>query len=159
MAVHRVVTLAFGDPEQCRVAYTDALRLPGLRQAAVLERAPDGTLDVPLSENPEAGEATVGAGAVGGLLGLATGPLGALLGVTAGAALGSMLEVRREGEEYAAMILLSADAEDGTSLLVLDIKEAAEEPVDELAARHGTVVRREDAKDFADRVRTAWKNA
>ncbi|MFI8933286.1 hypothetical protein ACIG3E_37165 [Streptomyces sp. NPDC053474] len=159
MAVHRVVTLAFRDPGQCRVAYADALRLPGLRQVAVLERATDGTLDVPLGENTEVGEATVGAGAVGGLLGLAAGPLGALLGATAGAALGSTLEAQREGEEYAAMILLSADVEDGTSLLVLDLKEAAEGPVDELAARYGTAARREDAKDFAARARTAWKNA
>ncbi|MGW2231209.1 hypothetical protein [Streptomyces formicae] len=159
MAVHRVVTLPFADPRACRVAYADALPLPGVRQVAVLERAADGTLDVPLGHDAEAGDATMGAGAAGGLLGLVTGPLGALLGATAGAAFGNALEVRREGEEYAAMIVLSADVRDGTSLLVLDLEEEAEGPLDELAARYGTVARREEAKDFAARVRKAWKDA
>ncbi|MER8237327.1 histidine kinase [Streptomyces sp. NPDC094049] len=158
MSVHRLVTLPFTDPARCRDAYAEAVILPGVHQAAVIERAPDGTLDVPENHAPHAGATTVGATATGGLIGLLGGPLGTLIGATAGALVGDAAEARRDQEGTAALILLSADVPDGTALLVLDLSEESAEPVDTLAARYDTTARREPAETFATRLRQAWKS-
>ncbi|GLF92651.1 histidine kinase [Streptomyces yaizuensis] len=159
MSVHRVVTLPFSDHGPSRAAFTEAVGLPGLRQAAVIERAADGTVDVPENQAVGVGAATVGAAATGGLIGLLAGPLGTLTGTTAGALLGDALAARRDQESTAALIVLSADVADGGALLVLDITEDSDGPVDELAARHGTTAHREQAASFTARVRKAWKSA
>ncbi|MEO3974928.1 histidine kinase [Streptomyces sp. CAU 1734] len=159
MSEHRLVTLPFTDAERCRAAFTDAENLPGLHQSAIIERAADGTLDIPENHVVGTGTATVGASAGGGLIGLLGGPIGVFVGVTAGALLGEAAEARRETEGTAGLIVLSAGVPDGTSTLVLDIREASDRPVDELAARHGTTAHRESAAAFTARVRKAWKSA
>ncbi|MER5770810.1 histidine kinase [Streptomyces sp. NPDC001985] len=159
MSVHRVVTLPFTEADRCRAAFADAKHLPGLHQAAVIERAADGTLDIPENHAVGTGTATVGGSAGGGLVGLIGGPLGVFVGMTAGALLGDAVEARRDTENTAGLILLSAGVQDGTSVLVLDIQEASDDPVDDLAARHGTTAGRESAAGFTARVRAAWKSA
>ncbi|MFG2143162.1 histidine kinase [Streptomyces sp. NPDC048696] len=156
---HHVVLLPFADPARCRSAFTQAKELPGLRQAAVLERSADGVLDVPDNHVRGAGVPTVGTGVVGGLIGLLGGPLGVLLGITAGAALGNVAEAQREQDDLAGLIVLSARVPDGAALLVLDLDEASPEPADKLAADHDVVAERLTASAFAERVRAAERQA
>ncbi|MFG2752394.1 hypothetical protein [Streptomyces xanthophaeus] len=44
---HQVLLVSFTDRQASGVAYQEALALPGLRQAAGVERSPEGLLDVP----------------------------------------------------------------------------------------------------------------
>ncbi|WP_405704695.1 hypothetical protein OG264_00235 [Streptomyces xanthophaeus] len=44
---HQVLLVSFTDRQASRAAYQEALALPGLRQAVVVERSPEGLLDVP----------------------------------------------------------------------------------------------------------------
>ncbi|MFG3280812.1 histidine kinase [Streptomyces sp. NPDC048111] len=154
-----VLLISFTDPARCRSAFEDAVHLPGLRQAAVLERSADGLLDVPANEVRGVGMPTVGGGLVGGLLGLLGGPIGVLLGSAAGATLANAAENHRLLEDGAGLIMLSGRVEDGTSMLIVDLHEPSRQPADELARRHGGTLERLPAKEFAAQVAAAERAA
>ncbi|MER5863711.1 histidine kinase [Kitasatospora sp. NPDC002040] len=156
---HNVVLLAFADPAAGRAALEQAKHLPGLRQAAVLERSAEGLLEMGESFARGAGVPTVGSGVVGGLIGMLGGPVGAFLGFAAGAALGNAAEEERSATGGAGLIVLGPRVEDGTGLLVLDIKEASPEPADRFAAEHGATVDRLPAEEFAEQVKAAEQAA
>ncbi|WP_406196187.1 histidine kinase [Kitasatospora sp. NBC_01560] len=156
---HHVVLLTFRDAAACRPAFEEAEHLPGLRQAAVLERTADGLLQPRDGYTRGAGVATVGSGLAGGLIGLLGGPIGSLLGFAAGAALGNAAEAGRNATGGAGLIVLSPRVPDGAALLVLDIRESSPEPVDEFAARHRVTVERIGAEEFAAQVRAAEERA
>ncbi|WCD90016.1 histidine kinase [Streptomyces xanthophaeus] len=152
---HQVLLITFSDREASRAAFQEALTLPGLRQAAVVERSADGLLDVPETHVKGAGRRTAGGGVVGGLIGLLGGPLGVVLGAAAGAALGGAVENQDLMEDTAGLIMLSGRIDEGSSLLVVDLDEAAQEPGDELARRHGGALERVPEEEFAAQVRAA----
>ncbi|MFJ9523097.1 hypothetical protein ACIRPK_33230 [Kitasatospora sp. NPDC101801] len=156
---HNVVLLAFADPDTCRAALEPAKHLPGLRQAAVLERSTDGLLEMGDSFARGAGVPTVGSSVVGGLIGMLGGPVGVFLGFAAGAALGNAAEQERGATGGAGLIVLGPRVADGTGLLVLDIKEESPSPVAEFATEHGATVERLPAEDFAEQVRAAEEAA
>ncbi|MFE2722479.1 histidine kinase [Kitasatospora sp. NPDC059327] len=156
---HNVVLLTFPDPSTCRPAFEEAEHLPGLRQAAVLERSADGLLETKEGYVRGAGVATVGSGVVGGLIGLLGGPIGSLLGFAAGAALGNAAEEGRAATGGAGLIVLSPRVPDGTAMLVLDIREESPAAADAFAARHGAAVERIPAEEFAEQVRAAEQRA
>ncbi|GAA1358304.1 histidine kinase [Streptomyces beijiangensis] len=156
---HHVLLIAFSDPERCRAAYEEALQLPGLRQAAILERSAEGLIDVPENHVRGAGVPTVGGGVVGGLVGLLGGPIGVLIGSAAGAALANARENRQLMEGGAGLIMLSGRVDDGVSMLVLDLHESSPDPADELAGRHGGTVERLSEKEFTEQVEAAERAA
>ncbi|WP_405496381.1 histidine kinase [Streptomyces sp. NBC_00096] len=156
---HHVLLITFASAPTGRAAYGDAVGLPGLRQAAVLERSADGLLDVPDSHVSGAGVPTAGAGLAGGLLGLLGGPIGVFLGAAAGVALGNAAEDRWAQEDGAGMIMLSSRVEDGAALLIVDLYESEPEPADDLARRHGGTLERLTAKEFSAQVRAAERAA
>lgn len=156
---HQILLITFAKAQAARAAYEDAVGLPGLRQAAVLERSAEGLLDVPESHVSGAGVPTAGAGLAGGLLGLVGGPIGVFLGAAAGVALGGAAEDLRMQEGGAGMIMLSSRVEDGAALLIVDLRESEPEPADDLARRHGGTLERLSAKEFAAQVRAAEQAA
>ncbi|GAA2242607.1 hypothetical protein GCM10010232_32020 [Streptomyces amakusaensis] len=156
---HQMLLISFTDRDAGRSAYEEALGLPGLRQAALVERSAEGLLDVPESHVRGAGRATAGGGLVGGLLGLLGGPMGVFLGTAAGAALGGAAENRQALEGGAGLIVLSSRVDEGASLLIVELHESSPEPGDDLAERHGGTLERMPAKEFAARVRSAEKAA
>ncbi|MER7764019.1 hypothetical protein [Streptomyces sp. NPDC097619] len=156
---HHVATLAFHDRARSRAAFEEALTLPGLRYAAVLDRGADGVLDVTAEHTPDPGPVTAGAAILGGGVGLLGGPVGSFLGASAGALLANAYIEQEASAGYAGLIMLSADVEDDTALVVLDIKEEATETLDGLAARHHVTCHREDIDAFTARLRTAWKKS
>ncbi|MFD3808840.1 histidine kinase [Streptomyces sp. NPDC058619] len=156
---HQVLLISFTGPAAGRAAFQEALDLPGLRQAAVVERSADGLLDVPESHVSGAGITTAGAGLVGGLVGLLGGPLGVLLGTAAGAALGGAAENQQLLEGGAGLIMLSRRVDEGASLLVVDLRESSPQPGDDLARRHGGTLERISEKEFAAQVRAAEEAA
>ncbi|MFC7307092.1 hypothetical protein ACFQVC_23045 [Streptomyces monticola] len=157
---HNVLLMSFTDPQDCREAFQNAkVVLPGLAYVGVLERSPDGMVDVPESHAEDTTKYTVGAGVAGGLLGLLAGPVGALLGLANAAAVTDAVERAREEEGWAGMIFLSSRVEEGTAMLVADLYEESHQPADDLARRHGGTLERLPAKEFAAQVRAAEKAA
>ena len=156
---HQVLLISFTDREASRAAFQEALTLPGLRQASILERSAEGLLDVPETHVRGAGRRTAGGGVAGGLIGLLGGPLGVLLGAAAGAALGGAVENQELLEDGAGLIMLSSRIDEGSSLLIVDVDEATQEPGDELARRHGGVLERMPEEEFAAQVRAAEQAA
>ncbi|MFE0104911.1 histidine kinase [Streptomyces sp. NPDC059009] len=156
---HHVLLIFFDDPGRCRAAFEDFKLLPDLAAVAVLERSADGIVDVPESHVESAAGYTVGAGVVGGLLGLLAGPAGAFLGLTNAAAAAEALANARDQEGGAALIYVSGRVEEGTAALVADLYEESPQPADDLALRHGGTLERLSAKEFAAQVRAAEKAA
>ncbi|WP_438295346.1 histidine kinase [Streptomyces sp. HUAS TT7] len=156
---HHVLLVSFTDPARCRSAFAEAVSLPGLRQAAILERSAEGLLDVPDNHVRGAGVPTVGGGLVGGLVGLLGGPIGVLLGSAAGATLANAAENRQLLEDGAGLIVLSSRVEDGMAMLVVDLHESSQQPADELARRHDGTLQRLSAKEFAAQVEAAERAA
>ncbi|MER5758777.1 hypothetical protein [Streptomyces sp. NPDC002082] len=156
---HHVLLITFASAPSGRAAYQEAIGLPGLRQAAVLERSAEGLLDVPESHVSGAGIPTAGAGLAGGLLGLAGGPIGVFLGAAVGVALGNAAEDQWAQEGGAGMIMLSSRVEDGAALLLVDLHESEPGPADQLARRNGGILERLTAKEFAAQVHAAERAA
>ncbi|MEV0090257.1 histidine kinase [Streptomyces sp. NPDC050738] len=165
---HQILLITFTSPtsptsttssERVRAAYEEALELPGLRQAAILERSAEGILDIPENHVRGAGVPTVGGGVVGGLVGLLGGPIGVLIGSAAGAALANARENHQLAEGGAGLIVLSSRVENGTSMLVLDLHESSPEAADALAAAHGGTLERLSAEEFTAQVEAAEKAA
>lgn len=156
---HHVLLLSFTDPAAGRSAFKETLSLPGLRQAAILERSLDGEITVPENHVRGAGMPTVFGAVAGGLLGLLGGPAGAAVGASAGAILAGEAENRHFYQDGAALIVLGARVEDGRSLIVAELHEASPQPADQLAERFGGTVERMSAEEFAEEVQTAEDKA
>ncbi|QMU70206.1 hypothetical protein [Streptacidiphilus sp. P02-A3a] len=152
-ASHTVVLLGFPDPDRCRAAFQEAKHLPGLSRAAVLARSQEGGIAPVEGYARGAVASALGAGVLGGLVGLLAGPAGAMVGFTAGAALATTAEERREFAETPALIVLGARVAEGSALLVLELHESSPGPVDGFAARHDAAPERIPAEELAHQVR------
>ncbi|MGF1427543.1 histidine kinase [Kitasatospora sp. LaBMicrA B282] len=156
---HSMLFITFGDPVAAHVAFGEAKELPGARQAAVLRRSAEGLLDTPESWVRGAGAPTVATGIVGGLLGLFGGPVGVLLGWTAGTVLGGAAELRQFQDGAEGLLVYSRDLAEGHAMLIVELHERQPEPADELAARHGGTLLRRPAAEVAAEVRAAERAA
>ena len=146
-----VAIIRFPQSSQAYQALSELRGLSGafthldVRSAALVERRPDGTLNV-----PEGGDAIIGVGtASGGLLGMLAGvlggPLGVLLGVGTGALVGGLFDIDRAAGVDSALSLLSAQVPPGSTALILDAVEDTTVPLDQLAVRFGATVARQPA--------------
>ncbi|MDH6121145.1 hypothetical protein ABH930_006638 [Kitasatospora sp. GAS204A] len=156
---HTMLFVTFDDPAAAHAAFTEAKELPGARQAAVLRRSAQGVLDTPESWVRGAGAPTVASGIVGGLLGLFGGPIGVLLGWTAGTVVGGAAEWRHFEEGAEGLLVYSKDLAEGCAMLIVELHERHHEPADELAARHGGSLLRRPAEEVAAEVRAAERAA
>ena len=139
--------VTFDDPAAARAAYEEVKELPGVRQAAVLERSAEGLLDVPESWVHGAGTPTVVSGIIGGLVGLLGGPVGVFLGWTAGTVLGGAAEIKRFQDAAEGLTVYSSRLADGGSLLIAEVREHTPDAADALAARHGGRLVRRPAEE------------
>jgi hypothetical protein len=153
--VHTMLFITFADPAAALAAFTEAKELPGARQAAVLRRSAEGLLDTPESWVRGAGTPTVATGILGGLIGLLGGPVGVLLGWTAGTVLGSAAELRQFQDGAEGLLVYSRDLAEGHAMLIVELHEHHHAPADELAERHGGQLVRRPAEEVAAEVRAA----
>lgn len=156
---HTMLFVTFADPAAALAAFAEAKELPGARQAAVLRRSAEGLLDTPESWVRGAGTPTVATGIVGGLLGLLGGPVGALLGWTAGTVLGGAAELKQFQEGAEGLLVYSRDLAEGHAMLIVELHEHDQRPADELAKRHGGQLVRRPAEEVAAEVRAAEQAA
>ncbi|MFC9330044.1 histidine kinase [Kitasatospora sp. NPDC057015] len=156
---HSMLFVTFDDPVAVRAAYEEAKELPGVRQAAVLERSAEGILDVPESWVHGAGTPTVVSGIVGGLVGLLAGPVGFFLGWTAGTVLGGVSELKRFQDAAESLTVFSSGLAEGKALLIAEVREESPTAADALAARHGGRLVRRPAEEVEAEVRSAQEAA
>jgi uncharacterized membrane protein len=150
-------------PESSR-AYQALSELRGLdeslsslqvRGAALVERKPDGTLLVPEQSDAIIGVGTATGGLIGMLVGVLGGPLGVLLGFGTGALVGGVFDIDRATSADSALALLSAQIPPGSTALIVDAVETAQEPLDQFAARFAATIERQPATQVAVEVSAA----
>ncbi|MCC9310637.1 histidine kinase [Kitasatospora sp. RB6PN24] len=151
--------ITFSDQGEAAAAFDEAKELPGARQAAVLTRSTEGMLDTPGSWVKGAGGPTVATGLVGGLLGLFGGPIGVLLGWTAGTFIGGAAELKHFHESAEGLLVYSKDLAEGSALLIVEVREHDPAVADLLAARHGGRLLRRPAEEVEAEVRAAERAA
>jgi uncharacterized membrane protein len=116
------------------------------RSAAVVERDPNGKLQIKDSFDAESGVATTGGGLVGLLLGVIGGPYGMLLGLTGGALAGGSFELNRGDEQDEVLTQLNAAINPGHTVLVAQVNEPTEAVLDKaMGDLGGVVIRRSEA--------------
>jgi uncharacterized membrane protein len=118
----------------------------GLDNAVVIERAADGSFSVKDMENQTIGNKTGIGGLIGAFVGILGGPLGVLFGWGAGSLIGSASEVDDAIESQAILAKLSTLIPAGSSGLIAEVDEVANEVVDGVMSKlDGTVTRQSSA--------------
>src|SRR5262245_57372812 len=108
-----------------------------VRQAAVIERTPEGKIRAPEGTDNIKGIGMAGGGLVGMLLGVLGGPVGLLLGWGTGALVGGILDVSREASSETGLALFGRTLAPGATALVADVQEGAVKVLDEIIERVG----------------------
>jgi uncharacterized membrane protein len=146
--MENVIVLGFARNEQAEDA------LAGLRDlhrsdelqlevAAVIQRTPDGGIDVrDLAEEFQL-RVTAAGGVVGALIGLLTGPMGVLLGGATGAAVGSLVDVADTESADDVLRWFGQDVQPGSAATIAVAHERSPAAVNKLASNLGaTLLRR-----------------
>ena len=160
-ATESVVIIRFPQSSQAYQALSELRDLAGslitldVRSAALVERKPDGTLNVPEGGDATIGVGTTAGGLVGMLAGVLGGPLGVLLGFGTGALVGGLFDLDRAASGDSALSLLSAQIPPGSTALIVDAVETTPEQLDQLAARFDATVERQPAAQVAAEVEAA----
>ncbi|MEY9872944.1 putative membrane protein [Streptacidiphilus sp. MAP12-33] len=153
----KVLFFTLTDRAKADAAFADVTELPTVTRAALLERDTDGKVTVPQDYDPRAGGAMVGFGAVGTVLGLFIGPLGAAIGIALGAGLGVLADGEEAEVGTDALIGLTAWVDPGTCLLVAEMVESDPRAVDTIAKRNEAKLQRvpaAEAAEWLDQLRT-----
>jgi uncharacterized membrane protein len=160
-ATESVVIIRFPQSSQAYQALSElrgvaeSLNSLEVRSAALVERKPDGTLNVPEGGDAVIGVGTASGGLIGMLAGVLGGPLGVLLGFGAGALVGGVFDVDRATSVDSALSLLSAQIPPGSTALIVDAVETTPEPLDQFAGRFQATIERQPAAQVAVEVETA----
>jgi hypothetical protein len=101
----------------------------------------------------------VATGLLGGLLGLFGGPIGVLLGWTAGTFIGGAAELKQFHEGAEGLLVYSKDLAEGSALLIVELREHDPAAADQLAVRHGGRLVRRPADEVEAEVRAAERAA
>jgi uncharacterized membrane protein len=113
-----------------------------LRNAAVVERRPDGTWRIADEDEVADFHATIAGGLVGTLVGVLAGPLGLLLGAAAGLLAGEVIDVTEDEARELIHEAMIRRVPPGTTALVGDVDEPASHPLDGPMATLGAQITR-----------------
>ena len=142
-----VVTVRCADAEVARQALAllgtlDAAGQIELRGGIVIERAPDGSLQMPSSPDMVTGVTTGGGSLIGMLMTILGGPLGMLLGWRGAAVIAAAVDLRM-AEKSGELGELSVSVRLGNAVVLADVTEIEAGIIDtEMAGLGGTVIRR-----------------
>lgn len=152
--MNKVLVAVFGSERNARkalaaleaLADADTIRV---NASAIVTKGPGGAITVSRTEQPEP-ESTLGATAVGVLIGLLAGGVGLAVGAATGLVVGSMADMfyLKVGRDFLADV--ERTLEPGKTALVAQIYEEDSAPVDERLAGLGAVVFRRPVGDVAD---------
>ncbi len=131
MSEHNVLVVKFPDHSAAFEAFASLAPVRGVKAAAVVAREADGRLSVP--EQSGGGSKGFWTGSlVGAFVGILAGPLGVLLGWSAGAIVGSSFDWKREADEEDGVSVLSERIEPGSNVLMVEAEESDHDTLDNL---------------------------
>jgi uncharacterized membrane protein len=113
-----------------------------LRNAAVVERRPDGTWQFVDEDEVADFHAALAGGLLGAVVGLLAGPLGLLLGAGVGLMAGATIDVTEDEARELIHEEMIRRIPPGTTALVSDVEEPLSHPLDEPMAKLGAQVTR-----------------
>ena len=145
---HNVIEVTFNEQSKAyeglsRLRQADGDGRVVIRGAVIAERRPEGTIRLDESEDGMIGAGMAGGSLIGMLVGVLGGPVGVLIGLGAGMAVGAAVDFDREDEADDVLSQMSESIPVGTTAIVAELDEFADEVVDkEMATLGGTVTRR-----------------
>jgi uncharacterized membrane protein len=113
-----------------------------LRNAAVVERRPDGTWEIVDEDEVADFHATLAGGLLGAVVGVLAGPLGLLLGAGAGLMAGGVIDVTEDEARELIHEEMIRRIPPGTTALIGDVDEPLSHPLDERMAKVGATITR-----------------
>ena len=143
-----IIVTSFGDDSRAYEALARLKELAAegqvdLHDAAVVQRAQDGTLHLRDEEgNEDDGLATLTGGTIGLLIGILGGPLGVLLGGAVGLLAGAIVDAEDDDETDSVLEHIARSIRTGETAMLADLEESGPEAVDAaMADVDGTVSR------------------
>ena len=123
----------------------------GLESAAVVERTASGELRIPESTDNVGLAGTAGGSLIGMLIGVLDGPVGALVGWSAGAIMGGAFDVDRALTSDEALTVLGRAIPPGSTAVIASVEEPAVEVIDgEMKKLGGEMTRRSVAEVMSE---------
>jgi uncharacterized membrane protein len=123
----------------------------GIIQIAVVERTPDGKLQVPEGSDHLEGINFAANSLVGMMVGVLGGPVGLLLGWGTGALIGGIFDLKRESSSETALAEIGRSIAPGSTALIADVREVAVEVLDgEINKLGGHLTRRPTSEVLAE---------
>lgn len=126
-----------------------------LRNAAVVERRPDGTWRFVDEDEAADFHASVAGGLIGALVGVLAGPLGLLLGAATGLMAGEVVDLTEDEARELIHEEMIRRVPPGTTALVGDVEEPVSNPLDEPMAKLGVQITRWPRAEFQDELEHA----
>jgi uncharacterized membrane protein len=155
MSDDNVLIYALPAPSQSFQLLSELRNDSAVKQAAVVERTPQGEIRVDDRIDPQVGVPTLVGGAVGSLIGVLAGPVGLVLGWSAGALAGASIETGDASDDQDGLSVLARGIAPGSNVVIAEIEEASFGPADERAARYGGKIVRIPAAEVLAEVDSA----
>ncbi|MFV0601420.1 MAG: DUF1269 domain-containing protein [Brachymonas sp.] len=128
-------------------------------QAAIVERAANGSITLKDGANTQLGLGSLGGGIIGALVGVLGGPLGVLLGWASGALFGSLVDVSRVQDDTIVLASMSSFIPAYGTALILDINEESSDKLDAFVKESGGTLMRCPAEAVRAEVAAAMEAA
>ena len=158
-----IVGAMFADESEARQAMDALIETPRINGTTIyqisLVKRKDGKLklcDNYTSDYLATDDALKG-GVIGGLVGLLSGPIGVLLGETAGLLIGDAVETQKKHGSQDLIERVAQRLEEGHMALIMSVEEADEGILDHMLVKYNTIVVRFDAEAIAKEVEEAEK--
>ena len=155
MAERNVVVVRFTEPSKAYQALSvlkdcDASGRIVLESAALVERTPDGTLQIPEGADNLGPIGAASGSLIGMLVGVLGGPVGVMLGWGGGALIGGAFDIDRAVTSDEALTVLGRAIPPESTAVIASVGEPAVEVIDGEMAKLGGEVTRRSAADVMD---------
>ena len=155
MAERNVVVVRFNEPSKAYQALSvlkdcDASGRIVLESAALVERTPDGALQIPEDADNLGPIGAASGSLIGMLVGVLGGPVGVMLGWGGGALIGGAFDIDRAVTSDEALTVLGRAIPPESTAVIASVGEPAVEVIDGEMAKLGGEVTRRSAADVMD---------
>ena len=164
MTQENVLVVRFTEPSKAYQGLSvlkecDAEGRIGLESAAVVERTPNGELNIPESADNIGLVGTASGSLIGMLVGVLGGPLGVLLGWGSGALVGGAFDVDRAVTSDEALTVLGRAIPPESTAVIASVEESAVEVIDAEMTKLGGEVTRRPVGEVMDELEAAEEAA
>lgn len=160
-----IVGAMFADENEARQAMDALIETPRINGTTIyqisLVKRKDGELKLCDNFNSVylTDDDTLKGGVIGGLVGLLSGPIGVLLGETAGMLIGDAVDNKNKHDSQDLIERVAQRLEEGDMALIMSVEEADEGILDHMLVKYNTIIVRFDAEAIAKEVEEAEKRA